>query len=327
MIGVFAAILVACSMTHRVDDAGAVRDPIDGGRVIAVDAGHDAGARTFDAGVAEPPPGAIVCGGEICADGQACCLATLDCFDPSDAAACELPRGAEPGACASNADCAEGESCEALVPAEDFYTGPPCGGTLGRCVAHRAPEECAGLFGEGVCGCDGRTYADPCEASRAGVRVGSRVPCGESVTASPTDCDDITQFCTSEGYHCDRERGLCVEDDPLVACGLDAQCPPDQFCCFYVGTCMRDRERCFVPPAGTYYPCLTNEDCTFEPERLARGYVCVGDTCGGPGVCVLRERECGGVLDEVCGCDGMTYTNACWASLAGVRIDYERACR
>jgi hypothetical protein len=35
---------------------------------------------------------------------------------------------------------------------------------------------------------------------------------------------------------------------------------------------------------------------------------------------------CEGVLEPVCGCDGLTYANECEALRAGTQIDHERAC-
>lgn len=45
-----------------------------------------------------------------------------------------------------------------------------------------------------------------------------------------------------------------------------------------------------------------------------------GDTCGAgddQGDCMPRPTTCPKVIDEVCGCDGMTYANACLANTMG----------
>ena len=58
--------------------------------------------------------------------------------------------GGPGGTCTDNADCAATEFCSAAT----------CGGP-GACVAR--PELCAEIYGP-VCGCDGRTYGNPCSA-------------------------------------------------------------------------------------------------------------------------------------------------------------------
>jgi len=285
-------------------------------------------------GSVEPPPGAVVCGAHVCAAGQACCLFSLECFDPTDTAACMLPADVgDPGACVSNADCRDGQICEnSDIFSPDSIPGPACGGTVGHCVMIRGPDLCGG-FGDGVCGCDGRTYRDPCEASRAGVRVSWMFPCGAaSSDTSVYDCDAEHSHCP-EGSTCDFAAGRCRDDHPFIACGIDEQCPLDHYCCGIVGACMRDDcpDCCFVPPTGTWYPCLRNEDCRDPYSGFERGpsrfYCDYGSpACGGEGGCRDRMSSCGGELVPVCGCDGTSYSNACWASEAGVSIASNGAC-
>lgn len=44
------------------------------------------------------------------------------------------------------------------------------------------------------------------------------------------------------------------------------------------------------------------------------------------GTCKTRPQNCFMVVDPVCGCDGNTYTNSCYAAQAGVSIDYKGKC-
>ncbi len=70
--------------------------------------------------------------------------------------------------------------------------------------------------------------------------------------------------------------------------------------------------------------CFSNEDCSPDWYCLTP----LGD-CDGPGRCVERlgqEVQCLAVWDPVCGCDGETYSNACYAAKAAVSIDYAGEC-
>ncbi|MCA9548539.1 MAG: hypothetical protein KC933_00800 [Myxococcales bacterium] len=74
-----------------------------------------------------------------------------------------------------------------------------------------------------------------------------------------------------------------------------------------------------TPCGGAYgSTCGSNEYCEFGPYNV----------CGaaGPGVCTPRPVNCGYTVNEVCGCDGNTYTNVCFANQAGVDVSSQGAC-
>ncbi len=75
-------------------------------------------------------------------------------------------------ACMANDDCAAEEFCR---------TEPGACGEAGMC--EQRPESCRDVF-DPVCGCDGRTYGNGCNAAGAGVSIAFAGPC--EPTATPT---------------------------------------------------------------------------------------------------------------------------------------------
>ena len=119
------------------------------------------------------------------------------------------------------------------------------GGT-GTCAV--IPDVCTDEFNP-VCGCDGTTYPNPCEAARVQATI------------------DYTGECSTT-------RGCFANDD----------CTGGSYCAFNLGA------------------------------------------CGGEGTCTEVPFFCPGIFAPVCGCDGMTYSNECAASAAGVSVQSDGEC-
>jgi uncharacterized protein DUF6748/Kazal-type serine protease inhibitor-like protein len=65
--------------------------------------------------------------------------------------------------------------------------------------------------------------------------------------------------------------------------------------------------------------CAEGEFCDFP----------VGNDCGrsdAPGQCTVPPEFCIEIFSPVCGCDGETYANSCFAQAAGVSVDFAGSC-
>lgn len=275
--------VASCAESHPMGDAGGAMDAllasagdsdVASGDVGSGDVGSDASAHS------------VVCSGRECANGEACCLTSGECFDPSVAGACvrdpRIPEG-----CASSVDCEPGEIC--------YLESGGCRG-VGVCLR---PPSCGGRD-PAACGCDGRTYENRCAAFAVGVQVSRAEGACGSRTPPP------------------------LRDPRPTPCGTDGDCPGSS-CCFFTGTCvpLDCPECCFPSPPGHIWPCATDQYCV---ENLGEGAYCNADACDGPGACRWRSGPCSGSLAPVCGCDGVTYSNQCWLEHAGSRRAHEGEC-
>lgn len=258
--------------------------------------------------------GAGNCGGEgVCAGIPASCLPLVDpvcgCNGVTYDSVCHAAQFsvsvAYAGACAvdctMNSDCGISEFC-------DKATGD-CGG-VGACEA--VPPACPDVYAP-VCGCDIETYTNECYADQAGVNV---IIEGECPTTCSTNAD------CGGGEYCEHNpclaEGLCapipvscpVVVDPV--CGCDGQT--------YTNACLAAQAGVSVVHAGGC-ACSSNGDC-------GAGEYCekaAGD-CGGFGACDDKPLSCPGLFDPVCGCDNVSYNNACEAAQAGASVNYTGLC-
>jgi hypothetical protein len=225
----------------------------------------------------------------------------------------------EPRAACGGSDggtCAAGQFCE--PPVGDCAAGAP-----GSCVP-KSPVCIPVLLA--VCGCDGRTYENFCTARASGVGVSHYGPCEAPCRAHQTTCGS-GEICKRPDGDCARQaEGVCMERPGSCPAVLAPACGCDGIT--YSNACIADAAGITVVAQG---PCV-------PPLACGGNY---GTICGENAFCKHSDGLCGqdavgicrGVpllcppdLNEVCGCDGITYHNACFADVAGVTVDHTGPC-
>jgi hypothetical protein len=258
--------------------------------------------------------------------------------------ACTLIGCVGPGTCSDDMGCAGGEMCQ-------FPEGT-CGGT-GGCIETAVACDLAYVP---VCGCDGVTYGNACGAQSAGMNVAYPGECGAAASCGGAECSD-TQFCKyPEGYCGSGVRAvpaqgdIAIPVDPGVCTDFPEACgeiySPVCGCngATYDSPCLADAAGVSIVSTG---PCPVS---CFDSAGCQMGEYCMYATglCGaGPyppvaalapagaaapllvaptGTCQPVPEGCTDDYTPVCGCDNMTYGNACDAAAASMSVAYDGEC-
>jgi|GEM_PF-5180103 coxsackievirus/adenovirus receptor len=180
-------------------------------------------------------------------------------------------------------------------------------------------EKCDTKIMFAVCGIDSVTYPNDCYALCAGLGFDDYTPgpceecpqCDVADQATGEMCDPVGQVTYDNLYEacC---AGLTVDQIQPGACITDpgcAQCPAD-----YVPVCAKKADGSKV----TYDNICTFEFCNPDKDVFECGGPC-GDTSGCT-ACALSS------CSPVCGKDGQTYFNACYANCGQTQVDYAYPC-
>jgi hypothetical protein len=103
--------------------------------------------------------------------------------------------------------CGDGQFC--------LYDVGTCGAADQTGICAPFPELCAEIFAP-VCGCDGRTYGNACEAYGAGVSVEREGECESD--GEPDICGGIAGFPCPDDEFCKFETGTCGAADQSGVC-------------------------------------------------------------------------------------------------------------